>query len=195
MFLRRVYRVAWTEKYLLKSGRRRASITPAASHQHGFPHNQNTQMVSKALELPPLSIMPMPLLIKSYFITSILASPKIIKLFLPLLNKLANSNSTLLNPDRNPILHMIVRKFIYDHFIAGENASQVRANVAAMKKLGFSGVILGYAKEVNVTGGLVHHDDGMSVDKGIKEAAIIEWRDGLVKTLEMLQPGDFLSVK
>lgn len=195
MFSRRVYRVPWTEKHLLKSGRRRASITTVTSHQYGFPHNQNTQMVSKALELPPLSIMPMPLLVKSYFITSILASPKIIKLFLPLLNKLANSNSTPLNPDRNPVLHMIVRKFIYDHFIAGENASQVKANVAAMKKLGFSGVILGYAKEVNVTGGAVHHDDGMSVDKGIKEAAIIEWRDGLVKTLEMLQPGDFLSVK
>ncbi|KAJ8057989.1 hypothetical protein OCU04_013162 [Sclerotinia nivalis] len=139
--------------------------------------------------------MPMPLLLKSYFITSILASPKIIKFFLPLLNTLANSNSALLNPDRNPVLHMIVRKFIYDHFIAGEDASQVRASVAAMKKLGFSGVILGYAKEVNVTGGEVQRGDGMSVSKEVGEKAIGEWRDGLMSTLSLLQPGDFLSVK
>ncbi|EDO01208.1 hypothetical protein SS1G_03682 [Sclerotinia sclerotiorum 1980 UF-70] len=90
---------------------------------------------------------------------------------------------------------MIVRKLIYDHFIAGENASQVRASVAAMKKLGFSGVILGYAKEVNVTGGEVQRGDGISVSKEVGEKAIREWRDGLMSTLSLLQPGDFLSLK
>ncbi|KAK6600536.1 proline oxidase [Botrytis cinerea] len=54
---------------------------------------------------------------------------------------------------------MIVRKFIYDHFIAGENATQVRARVKEMKGLGFSGVILGYAREVNVSGGEVGGGD------------------------------------
>ncbi|CCD45317.1 similar to proline oxidase [Botrytis cinerea T4] len=139
--------------------------------------------------------MPLPLLLKSYLITSILASPKIITFFLPLLNKLANSNSTILNPDRNPVLHMIVRKFIYDHFIAGENATQVRARVKEMKGLGFSGVILGYAREVNVSGGEVGGGDVLGVSKEEGERAIREWRDGLMNTLSLLQPGDFLSLK
>ncbi|CAD6441318.1 f20ddb23-c530-46e9-bfc4-cbc6bd1bc9ae [Sclerotinia trifoliorum] len=198
MFLRRSCRFPSTARYHIHSRRAYCAITTTISHQNGFPHNStppNYPNSSENSELPPLSIMPMPLLLKSYFITSILASPKIIKFFLPLLNTLANSNSTLLNPDRNPVLHMIVRKFIYDHFIAGENASQVRASVAAMKNLGFSGVILGYAKEVNVTGGEVQRGDGISVSKEVGEKAIREWRDGLMSTLSLLQPGDFLSLK
>ncbi|KAI9649932.1 proline dehydrogenase [Ciborinia camelliae] len=196
MLLRRSYRFPPVEKYLVQSQRQYISITTTISHQNGFHDNKTSPSGSRTPELPPLSIMPMPLLLKSYFITSILASPRIIKFFLPLLNTLANSNSTLLNPDRNPVLHVLVRKFIYDHFIAGENASQVRASVADMKKLGFSGVILGYAKEVNVTGGGVQHGDARgSVTEEAGERAIKEWRDGLMNTLSLLEPGDFLSLK
>ncbi|KAF7921654.1 uncharacterized protein EAE98_008501 [Botrytis deweyae] len=200
MFLRRSSRfLSLTPKrYHIPSLKHYSSITSTISPQNGFPHTPTPTpppfSTSPTSELPPLSIMPLPLLLKSYLITSILASPKIIKFFLPLLNKLANSSSTILNPDRNPVLHMIVRKFIYDHFIAGENATQVRARVKEMKGLGFSGVILGYAREVNVSGGEVGGDvSGVSEEVG--ERAIREWRDGLMSTLSLLQPGDFLSLK
>ncbi|KAF7903767.1 uncharacterized protein EAF01_006816 [Botrytis porri] len=186
------------KRYHIPSLRYCSSITSTISTQNGFPHTPTPTpphtSISPTSELPPLSIMPLPLLLKSYLITSILASPRIIKFFLPLLNKLANSSSTILNPDRNPVLHMIVRKFIYDHFIAGENATQVRARVKEMKGLGFSGVILGYAREVNVSGGEVGGDVSV-VSKDVGERAIREWRDGLMSTLSLLQPGDFLSLK
>ncbi|KAA8570643.1 hypothetical protein EYC84_000041 [Monilinia fructicola] len=84
---------------------------------------------------------------------------------------------------------------MYDHFIAGENASQVRARVADMKNLGFRGVILGYAREVNITGGVAQHGSESSVTKEAGESAIREWRDDLMNTISLLQPGDFLSVK
>lgn len=90
---------------------------------------------------------------------------------------------------------MIVKNFMYDHFIAGENASQVRARVADMKNLGFRGVILGYAREVNITGGVAQHGSESSVTKEAGESAIREWRDDLMNTISLLQPGDFLSVK
>jgi proline dehydrogenase len=147
-----------------------------------------------ASQLPPLSIMPMRTLLKSYFITSILASPRIINICLPLMNKVANSESALLNPDRNPILHMLIRKLIYDHFMAGETPSQVRESVRNMKGLGLSGVILGYAKEVNITGGLTRHE--ISTSGGdVGEASIRIWKEGLLETLSLLGPGDFLSLK
>ncbi|KAF7945594.1 uncharacterized protein EAE97_004632 [Botrytis byssoidea] len=199
MFLRRSSRFPslTPRRYHIPSLRHYSSITSTISPQNGFPHTPTPTpppfSTSPTSELPPLSIMPLPLLLKSYLITSILASPKIIKFFLPLLNKLANSSSTILNPDRNPVLHMIVRKFIYDHFIAGENATQVRARVKEMKGLGFSGVILGYAREVNVSGGEVGGDVS-GVSKEVGERAIREWRDGLMSTLSLLQPGDFLSL-
>lgn len=200
MFLRQSSRFLslTPRRYHIPSIKHYSSITSTISSQNGFPHTPTPTpppfSTSPTSELPPLSIMPLPLLLKSYLITSILASPKIIKFFLPLLNKLANSSSTILNPDRNPVLHMIVRKFIYDHFIAGENATQVRARVKEMKGLGFSGVILGYAREVNVSGGEVGGDVS-GVSKEVGERAIREWRDGLMSTLSLLQPGDFLSLK
>jgi proline dehydrogenase len=147
-----------------------------------------------ASQLPPLSIMPMRRLLKSYFITSILASPRIINICLPLMNKLANSDSALLNPDRNPVLHFLIRKLIYDHFMAGETPSQVRESVRNMKGLGFSGVILGYAKEVNVTGGMTRHETSTS-DGDVGETSIRIWKEGLLETLSLLGPGDFLSLK
>ncbi|KAM3086276.1 proline dehydrogenase [Clarireedia jacksonii] len=138
--------------------------------------------------------MPMNTLLKSYFVTSILASPRIIKICLPLMNKVANSESALLNPDRNPILRMLIRKLIYDHFVAGETPSQVKESVRNMKSLGLKGVILGYAKEVNVSGGLTRHEISTS-DGDVGEASIGIWKEGLLETLSLLGPGDFLSLK
>jgi proline dehydrogenase len=138
--------------------------------------------------LPPLSMMPGRLLLQSYFITSILASPGILKLCLPLMNKIANSQSTILNPDRNPLLHVLVRKLIYDHFAAGETVQEVKKSIAKMKQMGFKGVILGYTKEVNVSG-------GTTVSKGTSDAAILDWKEGTLKTLACVGQGDFLAVK
>jgi proline dehydrogenase len=132
--------------------------------------------------------MPSRLLFQSYFITSILASPRILKLSLPLMNKIANSQMALLNPDRNPLLHVLVRKLIYDHFAAGESVQEVKKSVANTKQMGFRGVILGYTKEVNVSG-------GATVSNGTSDAAIQAWKEGTLKTLGCVGQGDFLAIK
>lgn len=105
------------------------------------------------------------------------------------MNKIANSQSLLLNPDRNSVLHFVVRKLVYDHFTAGENAAEVKNTVADIKKMGFKGVILGYAKEVNVSGG------PNSFEESSEEASIKAWRDGTLQTLGMIGEGDLLAVK
>jgi proline dehydrogenase len=127
--------------------------------------------------------------------TRILSSPLILRLSLPLLHHIANSSSLLLNPDRNPILHVVIRKLIYDHFNAGENEQEVRATVKQMKKLGFKGVILGYAKEVNVSNGAKGVEAARIASGDVDELAIWEWKEGTLKTLRMLGEYDFLAVK
>jgi proline dehydrogenase len=121
--------------------------------------------------------------------TSIMASPRILRLSLPVLRKIANSQALLLNPDKNPALHFLIRKTLYDHFMAGETSAEVNKCVTDMKNMGFKGVILGYAKEVNVTGGANHFDMAST------DAAIKAWKDGTLKTLRMIGEGDILSVK
>ena len=66
-----------------------------------------------------------------------------------------------------------------------------------MKRFGYGGVILGYAKEFvsqnNSVSGAVE-----KVDRGISEAdlKIIErWKQGTLQTLRCLDQGDFLAIK
>ncbi|RDW77516.1 hypothetical protein BP6252_05569 [Coleophoma cylindrospora] len=108
---------------------------------------------------------------------------------------IANSQSPMLNPDRNPLLHFLVRKFVYDHFTAGENESEVKATIKAIKQMGYKGVILGYAKEVNVTGGEKKHPKAHATIPDPSDATIQEWKEGTLKTLSMIKKGDILAVK
>lgn len=144
---------------------------------------------------PPLSLMPTDLLLRSYFMTRILASPRLLRLAMPLLTHIANSSSILLNPDKNPILHVLIRKLIYDHFNAGECEEDVRATVKQMKALGFKGVILGYAKEVNVSSGARGVEAAGEARIDVDELAVREWKEGTLKTLSLIGEGDFLAVK
>lgn len=136
-------------------------------------------------ELPPLSLMPTHLLLRSYLITSILSSPRLLNLSMPLLNIIANSPSRFLNPDKNPAIGFLVRKIIYEHFVAGDGEAAVMKTVAQMKQVGFQGVILGYAKEYAA-------DEG---EVGNEELDVRRWKEGYEKTMDMIGPGDFMAVK
>ncbi len=129
--------------------------------------------------------MPTSLLLRSYFITTILSSPLLLKLSMPLLSIIANSSSPFFNPDKNPIVGIPVRKIIYDHFVAWDCETEVKKTVQQMKKVGFKGVILGYAKEFAADEGVV----------GDEENDVRAWRNGYERTMSMIGEGDFMAVK
>lgn len=104
---------------------------------------------------------------------------------MPLLSIIANSPSPFLNPDKNPFIGIPVRKFIYDHFVAGDCETEVKKTVQQMKKVGFKGVILGYAKEFAADEGVV----------GNEEEDVRAWREGYERTMNMIGEGDFMAVK
>ncbi|KAK6198420.1 hypothetical protein LQW54_010314 [Pestalotiopsis sp. IQ-011] len=56
----------------------------------------------------------------------------------------------LLQPRKNPLLHSLLKKTLYNHFCAGENHGEVTSTIRRIKDMGFRGVILTYAKEVVV---------------------------------------------
>lgn len=104
---------------------------------------------------------------------------------MPILNIIANSPSPFLNPDKNPIIGLLVRKIIYEHFVSGDCETAVKKTVAQMKQTGFQGVILGYAKEFAA-------DEG---EAGNDELDVRRWKEGYEKTMDMIGPGDFMAVK
>lgn len=142
--------------------------------------------------LPPLSVMPTRMLLRSLLITWILSSPRLVSLSIPIMQRISYSPSWFLDPDRNPILHHIVRSVFYDHFCAGENEKEVKKTIVDMKSMGFDGVILGYARET-----LAHGSDGPKTGSTAVsvEQAVELWKLGTLETLAMLGPGDFLAIK
>lgn len=109
------------------------------------------------------------------------------------MHRISHSQSWFLNPDRNPILHRLVRGGFYDHFCAGENETQVKETMATMKKMGFEGVILGYARETVIDKSLGF--DGTTGTERATEKIVDRWKAGTVQTLAMLGSGDFLGIK
>lgn len=68
---------------------------------------------------------------------------------LRLFPRLASSESVFVSPDRNLILLYLLKNTFYAHFCAGKSPPEVMLVVAGLKQLGFSGVILTYAKKIS----------------------------------------------
>ncbi|KAK6206867.1 proline dehydrogenase [Colletotrichum tabaci] len=144
----------------------------------------------------PLSRLPTLALVRSLVLTQFMSSPLLMKPALPLLHFIAKSKMALFNPDRNPVLNRLLRWTIYDHFCAGENLQQVTKTVNSVKRMGYQGVILNYAKEIVLDTKEAGADDAPAGDYAAPFYEMVDlWKKGNIETLRMLAPGDFLAVK
>jgi proline dehydrogenase len=108
------------------------------------------------------------------------------------MNRISYNPSWFLDPDRNPLLHRLVRSVFYNHFCAGEYDEEVKGTIKDMKKMGFDGVILGCAKET-----LAHKSvNPKTAEQPCSSKEIVEqWKRVSLETLTMLSPEDFLAIK
>jgi hypothetical protein len=94
------------------------------------------------------------------------------------------SKNPLFQLEKNPLMRAILWETFYKQFCAGENKPQISQRCHELRQQGYSGVILEYALEVS--------KDSHASD----ESADVEtWRNGMLKTVEMAAPGDFIGLK
>ncbi|KAL9001051.1 MAG: hypothetical protein Q9169_000535 [Polycauliona sp. 2 TL-2023] len=138
----------------------------------------------------PLSLLALPTLIRSYLISAVSAAPILLTPSLRILSLLAHSKSPFLQVEHNRILHYIIKKTIYAQFCAGETPSEVQRTANELKKTGYQGIVLNYAKELVF-------DKGAPVKQNqVEEAeAIRDWRQGLLKTVRLVTRGDYAALK
>ncbi|RMD41182.1 hypothetical protein DV735_g3961, partial [Chaetothyriales sp. CBS 134920] len=129
-------------------------------------------------------------LLRSLVVSFFLTRPLLLKPGMAFMTKVANSQSALLNPDLNPLLRLIIKPFIYDHFCAGTHKAEIQKNITQIKNLGFAGVILCYAKEV-----LLGEGNAALGTQGQREAEIQNWLKGNLETVDMLEPGNWIGIK
>ncbi|KAH8734459.1 FAD-linked oxidoreductase-like protein [Ilyonectria robusta] len=126
-----------------------------------------------------------------------MSKPWLLRPSLAIMELVVNSKSALLNADKNPALNRLLRWAVYNHFCAGTNSKESLDAVKNTKKLGYHGVILGYAREVVLDPvEALHHTPSEGAKYGQKHYEVVdEWKMGNVETLDMLDAGDFLAVK
>ncbi|KLJ06852.1 hypothetical protein EMPG_17657 [Blastomyces silverae] len=150
---------------------------------------------------PPLSILPLSTILRSLLVTTISSSPLLFSPSLAFLSVVANPESTFLNPDRNPVLKMIMEQTLYAQFCAGETPAQVKVNIQKLKELGYSGAILGYAREIVMNESEIRALDKASdavegaESKAQAIADITSWKEGTLATVDLADEGDFVALK
>lgn len=83
-----------------------------------------------------------------------------------------------------------MKPLIYNHFCAGTNKKEIDRTKVEAKQIGFSGIILCYGKETGV-GDL----DREQVGSERLMAEVGQWRDGNLRTLDMIGEGDWVGMK
>lgn len=167
-----------------------------ARHIH---HEATSRQSSSQKSTSPLSILPLSAVLRSLSVTTISSVPLFLGPTLAALSFLANSKSAFLNPDRNGILNFFLRKTLYAQFCAGENPPAVKNYIRELKRMGYSGVILGCGKEVVMDEdeasavGTQTFDDAAAKERNARE--VLAWEDGTMKTVELADEGDFVALK
>ncbi|RDA83897.1 hypothetical protein CP532_3368, partial [Ophiocordyceps camponoti-leonardi (nom. inval.)] len=146
----------------------------------------------------PLSVLPLAMVLRSLATNIVSSSPLLLPISLRILLALANSSNPVLSPDKNPLLRFLLKKSFYVQFCAGENAVEVRQTVARLKGIGFTGVILGYAREVVLSDdqadALGHGSSGREATDAVDEA-VQSWARGTLETVDLTDAGDFVALK
>ncbi|CAF3459248.1 unnamed protein product [Fusarium graminearum] len=158
----------------------------------------NTPVVNGAET--PLSELPPLILYRSLFINAVSSRPWLLIPSLHLLQKLSHAgNPYLFNVSRNPLLRTILKHTFYKQFCAGETGAEAQATMKELQDMGFKGTILTFAKETvfdSKTGKEQGHGIETSTTNECQWCDNIEaWRDGTLKTVELLREGDQLATK
>lgn len=112
---------------------------------------------------------------------------------------LAHTTSPILNPDHNPLLRSLIKNTFYAQFCAGETAPEVRNTIARLKGLGFSGVILGFAREVVLTEAQTKELASCGLEGEVADECVrnevLPWKEGTLETVRLANEGDYVALK
>ena len=175
------------------TGRLSSAAIPANSFE--YPESPTQGHVSPSGPKPALARMPTGMLVRSLALSSLMGQEWLMRPSLAAMGFIAKTKLSLFNPDKNPILNKMMRWVLYDHFCAGANAAEVARSAGELKRMGFRGVILGFAKEVV----LPKDGSASSANKTDYTAAeyniLKQWKEGTLETLKMMGTEDLLAIK
>ncbi|KAE8144835.1 FAD-linked oxidoreductase-like protein [Aspergillus avenaceus] len=185
--LRPLSGVSSSVRYVSRTSNPKSSVatsTAANNVWHQVPQSSKTDSAS------PLAKLPLSSVLRSLLILSVSSSSLLLKPCIYTLTQLAHPKTPVLDVAKNPLLNFLIKHTIYKQFNAGENKLEVQRSIEDIKRLGYRGVLLGYAKEV-----LVGESNVDPMDEKAAREEIQAWLDGTLQTVDMAQEGDFVALK
>lgn len=152
--------------------------------------------IPRTQEEPPTGLARLPTanILRNIFLGAFFTSPILFQPGFAVLKAIANSRSRLLNPDVNPLLGLILKPLLYNQFCAGTSPAEIARTRENIKRVGYSGIILCYGKEILIDD--KSNELRSATDLAVQQSAEIEhWRDGNLSTLDMIGAGDWLGMK
>ncbi|KAL1875617.1 proline dehydrogenase [Paecilomyces lecythidis] len=176
-------------RYVSKTGTPRSSVvsTTSTASLNNFVQPSATE---KRTPESPLAVLPLSTVIRSLLILSISSSSILLKPCIHTLSALAHPKTSILDVAKNPVLNWIIKNTIYKQFNAGENKLEVQRSIQEMKRLGYRGVLLGYAREV-----LAGESGSNLIDEKVAREEVNTWLQGTLQTVDMAHEGDFVALK
>ena len=175
----------------------RTISTTASTDQPTYPSTPAVAPTLPTISQParPLSLLPLPVLLRSYALTALSSYPLLLSPSLRILSFVAHSSSAFLNPDRNPLLHYLLKKTFYAQFCAGETKGEVQKTLKGLKNMGYQGVILAYGKEIVLNKGEEVELSPAQLADTRADKDVQEWKEGTLNTVQMTEEGDMVGLK
>ena len=145
-----------------------------------------TRLSSAELTSSALGLLPFSHVFRSYLISFVAASPSLLGLSLEILSFLTQSKQ----PERNPVVRWLIKRLLYAQFCAGETMPEVQRTTTGLKEMGFTGVILSYAKEL-----VVERKTALKLDKQNEFVEVNAWRTGMLETVKLAQSNGHVALK
>ncbi|KAI5842776.1 FAD-linked oxidoreductase-like protein [Tricharina praecox] len=149
-------------------------------HSHSLPTAATPPPPPTSRDTGPLARLPTASLVRSLLLHTITSSPTLLALGTKVMLATAD------NIDRIPPLKWVVDKTFYAHFCAGSTPTEISRTVSSLRSLGYSGLILAYAREVS---------SPSSPSPTSTSADIASWLSGTLTTISLSTPGDFVALK
>lgn len=184
-------------RYLSTDQSHRTISTTASTDQDTYASTPAVTPTLPTIYQPsrPLSLLPLPILFRSYALTALSSYPLLLTPSLRLLSLVAHSSSAFLNPDHNFLLHYLLKKTFYAQFCAGETRHEVQKTVKGLKSMGYKGVILAYGKEIVLEKGEKVDISSNQPADPTAEKDVQAWREGTLQTVQMAEEGDMIGLK
>ncbi|KAK1986855.1 FAD-linked oxidoreductase-like protein [Colletotrichum cereale] len=155
-------------------------MTRRTIHSSAKRQSSNDELLA-ATPSSPLAVLPLHMIVRSLLTTTVSSSPVLLPPSLWIMN---------------PLLRLVLKNIFYTQFCAGETSVEVRRTIDGLRDIGFTGVILGYAKEVVLTADqsrdLAACGKGDKAEECVRNEAV-PWARGTLETARLARPGDFFT--